>query len=131
MKTSAPSTPNLCYRCGEPRHYANYCPKKQNQQTPQSQKSNQRQSNTGKVNPVSTEMAQREPEVIFGTFNVHSTPTTILFDSRASHTFISHTFIKMHSIPMLVMKEPLLVNSPGGTMQTNNWCLLVSMILRG
>jgi hypothetical protein len=37
----------------------------------------------------------------------------------------------MHSIPMLVMKEPLLVNSPRGTMQTNNRCLLVSMILRG
>jgi hypothetical protein len=34
MKTSAPSTPNLCYRCGESGHYANHCPKKQNQQTP-------------------------------------------------------------------------------------------------
>jgi hypothetical protein len=31
LKTSAPSTPNLCYRCGEPGHYANHCPKKQNQ----------------------------------------------------------------------------------------------------
>jgi hypothetical protein len=68
---------------------------------------------------------------MLGTFNVHSTPATILFDSRASHTFISHTFVKIHSIHMLVMKEPLLVNSPRGTMQTNNWCLPVSMILRG
>jgi hypothetical protein len=37
----------------------------------------------------------------------------------------------MHSIPMLAMKEPLLVNSPGGTMQTTNRCLLVNMVLRG
>jgi hypothetical protein len=78
---------------------------------------------------VSTETAQTEPEVMLGTFNVHSTPATILFDSGASHTFISNIFVKMHSVPMLAMKEPLLVNSPGGTMQTTNRCLLVSMVL--
>jgi hypothetical protein len=73
----------------------------------------QRSSNTGKVNHVSTETAQTESEVMLGTFNVHSTPTTILFDSGALHTFISNIFVKMHSVPMLAMKEPLLVNSPG------------------
>jgi hypothetical protein len=36
----------------------------------------------------------------------------------------------MHSVPMLAMKEPLLVNSSGGTMQTTNQCLPISMILR-
>jgi hypothetical protein len=40
-------------------------------------------------------------------------------------------FVKMHSVSMLAMKEPLLVNSPGGTMQTTNRCLLVGMVLRG
>jgi hypothetical protein len=68
---------------------------------------------------------------MLGTFHVHSTPATVLFYSGASHTSISQIFLKIHSIPLLVMKEPLLVNSPGGTMQTNNRCLLVSMILRG
>jgi hypothetical protein len=127
MKTSAPSTPNLCYRYGEPEHYANHCPKKQNQQTPQGQRS----SNTRKVNHVSTEIAQTEAEVMLGTFNVHSTPATIFFYSGASHTFISNIFVRMHSVPMLAMKEHLLVNSPGGTMQTTNRCLPVSMVLRG
>jgi hypothetical protein len=37
----------------------------------------------------------------------------------------------MHSVPMLAIKEPLLVNSPGDTMQTTNQCLPISMILRG
>jgi hypothetical protein len=68
---------------------------------------------------------------MLGTFNVHSTPATVLFDSGASHTFISHTFVRMHSIPMIFMKEPLLVNSPRGIMQTNNRCLPACMILRG
>jgi hypothetical protein len=80
---------------------------------------------------VSTETAQTEPEVMLGMFIVHSTPATILFYYRASHTFISHIFVKMHSVPMLAMKDPLLVNSPGGTMQTNNRCLPVSMVLWG
>jgi hypothetical protein len=80
---------------------------------------------------VSTKMAQTEPKVMLGTFNVHSTPATILFYSRASHTFISNIFVKMHSVPMLAIKEPLLLNSPGGTMQTTNRCFLVSMVLRG
>jgi hypothetical protein len=132
MKTSAPSTPNVCYYYGETGHYANYCPKKRNQQTPQKQNSHQKPaSNTRKVNHVTSDTAHEAPEVMLGTFNVHSTLATILFESRASHTFISHTFVKMHSIPMLAMKEPLLVNSPRGTMQTNNRCLPISMILTG
>jgi hypothetical protein len=76
-------------------------------------------------------MAQMELEVMLGTFNVHSTLATILFDFGALHTFISHIFVKMHSISMLSVKEPLLVNSPGGTMQTNNRCILGSMVLSG
>jgi hypothetical protein len=83
------------------------------------------------MNHVSTETAQMEPEVMLGTFNVHSTPATILFYSRALHTFISNIFVRMHSVPMIAMKEPLLVNSPGGTMQTTNRYLPISMILRG
>jgi hypothetical protein len=51
-----------------------------------------------------------EPEVMLGTFDVHSTPATILFDSRASHS---------------------LVNSPGGSIPASYRCLPISLILRG
>jgi hypothetical protein len=49
----------------------------------------------------------------------------------SNNTFISQIFVKMHAIPVLVMKDPLLVNSPGGTMQAQNHCLPISMVLRG
>ena len=84
MKTSAPSTPNVCYLYGEVGHYANHCPRKQNQLTPQGQHSNQKGTpqkpspNTGKVNHVSTKMALAEPEVMLGTFDVNSTPASVL-----------------------------------------------------
>jgi hypothetical protein len=107
------------------------CPKKQNQQTPQRQNSCQRPSNNRKVNHVSSDTTYEAPEVMLGTFDVHSTPATILFDSGDSHTFISQIFVKMHSIPLTVMKESLLVSSPRGTMQANHQCLPISLILRG
>jgi hypothetical protein len=40
MKNNAPNTPTRCYICGKVGHMSYHCPEKQNQQTPQSQKSN-------------------------------------------------------------------------------------------
>jgi hypothetical protein len=80
---------------------------------------------------VSKETVMAEPEVMLGTFDVHSIPTTVLFDSRASHSFISQIFVKTHIIPLCAMKNPILVNSPGGSMQASYQCLPISLILRG
>ena len=84
-----------------------------------------------KVNHVSIETTLVEPEVMLGTFDVNSTPATILFDSRASHYFISQAFVRTHSIPLCAMKNPILVNSPGGSMQASYCCLPTSLSLRG
>jgi hypothetical protein len=41
------------------------------------------------VNHVTAEQAQDAPGVVLGTFSVHSVPATVLFDSGASHSFIT------------------------------------------
>ena len=87
--------------------------------------------NTEKVNHVSIETTLAEPKVMLGTFDVNSTPAIVLFYSRASHSFISQAFVRMHSIPLCAMKDPILVNSPGGSMQTSYRCLPTSLSLRG
>ena len=121
------------YHCGEVGYYAHHCPRKQNQQTPQGQHGNQKGTpqkpapNTRKVNHVSTETALEEPEVMLSTFNVHSTPATILVDSGASHSFISQAFVRMHSIPLCAMKDPILVNSLGCSMHASYHCLPTSL----
>ena len=79
--------------------------------------------NTGKVNHVSTEMVLAELEVMLSMFNVNSTPATVLFYSGALHSFISQAFVRMHSIPLCAMQNPILVNSPGGSMQASYRCL--------
>ena len=80
---------------------------------------------------MSTETVLAEPEVMLGTFDVNSTPATVLFYSRASHSFISQAFVRMHSIPLCAMKDPILVNSLGGIMQASYHCLPTSLSLRG
>jgi hypothetical protein len=82
-------------------------------QTPQSKKGQQSQGH-GRVNHVSAETAQENPQVVLGMFFVNSITASVLFDSGASHSFISAQFVAKHSIPMCPMKQTMLVNSPGG-----------------
>jgi hypothetical protein len=71
------------------------------------------------VNHVNAESAQEVPEVMLGTFSVNSIPATILFDSGASHSFISQAFVRNHSIPLVAMKNTMIVNSLGGTISAS------------
>jgi hypothetical protein len=80
---------------------------------------------------VSQETAAEEPEVMLGTFDVHSSPTTVLFYSGASHSFISQAFVRTHRIHLCAMKNSILVNSLGGSMLASYRCLPISLILRG
>jgi hypothetical protein len=131
-KNSAPSTPRRCFNCGKEGHMSYHCPEKTGQQTPQVQNSSQRSSlRTGRVNHVAPETAAEAPEVMLGTFNINSIPATVLFDSGASHSFISQTFVRNHSIPLVAMKNQMMVNSPGGTMPASYCCPLASLSLRG
>jgi hypothetical protein len=61
---------------------------------------NQGQQNhvRGRVNHVAAEIAQEAQDVVFSMFLVNSAPASVLFDSRASHSFISAWFVTTHGI---------------------------------
>ena len=63
---------------------------------------------------MSIETAQENPQVVLGMFLVDSVPASVLFDSGASHFFISTQFVAKHNMPMQPMKQNMLVSSPGG-----------------
>jgi hypothetical protein len=67
----------------------------------------------GRVNHVSVEQAQNDSGVVLGTFPVNSIPATILFDSGASHSFITDHFVTKYNLSMSSMKNPLIVSSLG------------------
>jgi hypothetical protein len=82
-----------------------------------------------KINHVTVEQAQEAPEVVLGTFLVNSEPASILFDSGASHSFVTNQFVEKYNLPMSLMKTPLLVSSPGGEMKASHICPRVNLKL--
>jgi hypothetical protein len=64
-------------------------------------------------------------------FPTSTHPATILFDSRASHSFISSSFVVKHNLPIATMKHTKLVSSPGHEMRTKHICPSVSITIRG
>jgi hypothetical protein len=85
----------------------------------------------GRVNHLTSDEAQQAPDVVLGMFLASSHPATILFDSGASHSFISSSFVAKHSLPIATMKHIMLVSSPGGEMRTKHICPVVSITITG
>jgi hypothetical protein len=80
---------------------------------------------------MTSDEAQHAQDVVLGMFLTSSHPATILFDSRASHSFILSSFVTKHSLPIATMKHTMLVSSPGGEMRTKYICLAVRITIRG
>jgi hypothetical protein len=83
------------------------------------------------VNHVTTEETQQAQDVVLGMFLVSSHPSTVLFDSGASHSYISSTIVSKHHLPITIMKHTMLVSSPGGEMRTKHIYPTVSITIRG
>jgi hypothetical protein len=56
--------------------------------------------------------------MIMGTFLVVNHPAVILFDSGASHTFMSKTFVEKHCIHSTKSREGFIIHSPRGQIFT-------------
>jgi predicted aspartyl protease len=80
---------------------------------------------------MTTEQVQDTPGFVLGTFSINSVPATILFDSGASHSFITEQFVAKHDIPMSSMKTHLLISFPNGEMKSTHVCPRVNLKIRG
>jgi hypothetical protein len=80
---------------------------------------------------VTAEQVQDAPGIVLVTFHVNSMPATILFDSGASHSFITKQFVAKHNIPMSSMKTHLMIGSPIGEMKSTHVCAQVNLKIRG
>ena len=134
-----------CFFCHQKGHFANVCPKKagaaprpnggrgQGSGHPPDQKVIQKTqpAGSGRVTHVSAEEAQEAPDVVMGTFLVHSYPATVLFDSGASHSFISSSFATMGDFPLFPLEIPLLIRSPGMELRAGSECRDVLIEIEG
>jgi hypothetical protein len=57
-----------------------------------------------KVNHVIVEEAQEAPDVVIGTFSVNDISAVVLFNSGASHSFISATYVKKCNLLIALLR---------------------------
>jgi ribonuclease HI len=125
------TNPKACFNCRETGHFIANCPYK-NKPAPSvfsnsvngpkqasgasrgAPAKSQQSFGKAKVNHVYVEEAEDAPGVILGEFLVQSVLATVLFDSGASHSFISSSFVEANNVDTVALKRPLITQSPGG-----------------
>nr|CAH66143.1 OSIGBa0114M03.1 [Oryza sativa] len=106
------SKPVVCFNCGDPGHYADKCPKPRRVKVVPAQSNSTIPASKARVNHVAAAEAQDAPDVILGTFLVNSVPATVLFDSGATHSFLSMSFAGNHGMKVEDLRRPLMVSTP-------------------
>jgi hypothetical protein len=80
---------------------------------------------------VAVEEAQEAPDAVIGMFLINYTYVGVLFDSGASHSFISATYVGKHNLPLPLLRCQMIVSSPGGDMPVRQLCPKVNLKIRG
>jgi hypothetical protein len=82
------------------------------------------------VNHVAVEDAQAAPDVIIGMILINDNNVIVLFDSEASHSFVAASFVQKYNLPLSMLKNRMIVSSPGGDMHKRHVCRKVSILIR-
>jgi hypothetical protein len=77
------------------------------------------------------EEAQEAPDIVFGMFFINDTSTVVLFDSGASHSFISAAYVEKHNLPIALLNYQMIVSSLRGDMLVRQLCPKVNLKIRG
>jgi hypothetical protein len=84
-----------------------------------------------KVNHVTVEETEEAPNEVIGTFFVNDTSAVVLFDSGASHSFISAAYVEKHNLPIALLMCQIIVSSLRGDMPVRQLCPKVNLKIRG
>jgi hypothetical protein len=87
--------------------------------------------NYGKVNHLEAEAIHGAPDVAVSMLPVESYPAKVLFDTSATHSFVSTSWVEAHNILVEPMIPPLRVNSIGGMVQSDKMCPNLRIEIRG
>jgi hypothetical protein len=80
---------------------------------------------------VAVEEEQKALDVVIGMFLVNDTSTVVLFNSGASHSFISVAYVGTHNLSLALLRCQMIVSSPGGDMPARQLCPKVNIKIRG
>jgi hypothetical protein len=139
-----PCSSTGCFNCGKSRHFIKDYPyPKQNRSSNQQSSGNSAQvkgnaanntagknmRKTGRIYYTQVATTPEGEPVMMGTFLMANHPAIILFDSSASHTFISKKFVEQHCITYHESREGFKIHSPGGQIFTKEVAFQVPVTL--
>jgi hypothetical protein len=84
-----------------------------------------------KVNHLEANTVQETPGVSLGTFLVEYHSTNVLFDTVATHSFVTASWVESHNIPVAPMYPPMRVSSIGERTQMDRFCPSIRVPIRG
>jgi hypothetical protein len=73
-----------------------------------------------RVNQVSADATPDGADIALGMFYINAIPATILFDSGATHSFMSARYANTNEIPLQNMKTRMIVITPKGPVEANH-----------
>ena len=80
---------------------------------------------------MTAEDAEVAGDVVAGNILVHSVAVLALFDSGASHCFISDIFVRLHSLPQRTMSSAWEISTGNGVIVTNRICKSCPVVISG
>jgi hypothetical protein len=83
------------------------------------------------MNHVVVEHAQAALDVIIGMILMNDNNAIVLFDSKASHSFVVANFVQKYNMPLSMLKNQMIVSYPRGDMHASHVSPKVSILIRG
>jgi hypothetical protein len=80
---------------------------------------------------LEADTVQETAVVALGTFLVESHCANLLFDTRATHSFVIASWVETHNILVALMFPPMRVSSIGGRTQIDKFCTSARVQIRG
>jgi hypothetical protein len=132
-----PATPGNsnyhCFNCGSPSHFIKDCPQPRKSfqgqtSSPINKGKGKRQVvqvRQGRVNLTTLSELPEGTPIMTGTFSINHYPVTVLFDTGATHSFISTRFGTNIGLDIYPVSGVYLITTPGGNISSNRICRCV------
>jgi len=114
----------ICFKCGKPGHVLTECGQQKPHLNPLGSAHKSRPATTGRVYTLSGAETAQNHDLIQGTCFIKGKTLNVLYDSGATHSFISNDRVKDLKLPISSLDTNLIISTPTSkSVITNQVCL--------